>query len=413
MLNQVQLHFMKALKAAVWGRSYLISDMNATELNQFFQLASIQHVLPLICEAVYMSEDFQNKRLFLQYKKRATEEVISQTVRTAQFFDLYRYLADRGLHPIVLKGAVVRMLYKRGNFRMSVDEDLLIDPSDMHGYHEALLSYGMQKMKNEDDIDTETEISYIEPDTNLYIEVHKSLFDPRSQAYGDFNAYFRNDSFISMECGDCHIHVLEPTDHFFYLVCHALKHFMHSGFGIRQICDIVVFLNSYVADIQWDRIWMQCREIQAEGFLKAVLRIGEKYFMPDLGCSACMEEWNIADIDEEPLLEDVLDGGIYGASEMFRLHSSNITLGTVESQKAGKRSQGTVFHSIFLPLKSMRGRYKYLETMPFLLPAAWFQRIVSYLREILKEKNGRKHAVSSIQLGNKRVDLMKYYGILK
>ncbi|MGX8715932.1 MAG: hypothetical protein ACSW8A_09305 [Lachnospiraceae bacterium] len=40
-------------------------------------------------------------------------------------------------------------------------------------------------------------------------------------------------------------------------------------------------------------------------------------------------------VDEMPFLEDVLKGGIYGSSSEDRLHSANITLGTVEAERTG------------------------------------------------------------------------------
>lgn len=41
---------------------------------------------------------------------------------------------------------------------------------------------------------------------------------------------------------------MNASDHLFYLICHALKHFYHSGFGIRQVCDILLFAAIMVRD---------------------------------------------------------------------------------------------------------------------------------------------------------------------
>lgn len=35
--------------------------------------------------------------------------------------------------------------------------------------------------------------------------------------------------------------MLAPTDHLLCLLCHAYKHFLYAGFGIRHVCDIGIF----------------------------------------------------------------------------------------------------------------------------------------------------------------------------
>ena len=70
---------------------------------------------------------------------------------------------------------------------------------------------------------------------------------------------------------------MNPTDHLFYLICHGFKHFLHSGFGIRQIADMVMLANRYDHQIHWAQIAKNCRMIRAEKFAAAVFRIGEKH----------------------------------------------------------------------------------------------------------------------------------------
>ena len=55
--------------------------------------------------------------------------------------------------------------------------------------------------------------------------------------------------------------------------------------------------------------------------------------------------------------------------------------------------------------------YTYLKKYPFLLPAAWISRIGKYLIE----SQGTEHndAMESIEIGNKRIDLMKKYKIIQ
>lgn len=414
MLNQVQTCFLEILQAAMQKKKYDLCKDDAEMLHQILHTASIQNVLPMICEAIYEANSIQKYQgLFAVYKKRAIDEVVSQTVKTMHFLDLYQFLVKRGLSPLVVKGLIIRQLYPKENLRISVDEDLLIRPEEKLFYHEAMLEYGLQQMEPEQDVLKDSEISYIDPASGLYIEVHPYLLPPDSKAYGDLNRFFEEIQPITIEYNGQTLQTLNPTDHMFFLICHSLKHFLHSGFGIRQICDLMVFSDVYTEEIQWDKVWSQCQEIHADGFVKAIYQIGSKYLLPNNRYSIHLEKWHIEEVDEEPLLLDVLASGVHGASEMTRLHSSNITLSAVANQKNDKHTDGTIWSSIFLPLEDMKGRYRYLYKAPFFLPIAWMQRIFHYAGELANWKLTGNNAVDSIKLGKQRVTLLKLYGILK
>lgn len=413
MLNRGQTCFLEILQAAMQGKKYDLCADDAEMLRQILHMASIQHVLPMICEAIYEADSVRKyEALFSTYKKQAANQVVSQVVRSAQFLDLYQYLVRNGLSPVIVKGLSIRRLYPRENLRTSVDEDILIHPEEIQQYHEMLIAYGMQQMEPEQNIIEEPEISYIDPQSHLYIEVHKYLMPPGSKAYGELNRYFENIQTITMEHNGQRLKTLSPTDHVFFLICHSFKHFLHSGFGIRQICDLVIFSDVYAEEIRWDKIWLQCQEIHTDGFVKAIYQIGNKYLLSDNRYSVHLEKWHIEDAKEEPMLLDVLASGVHGASEMTRLHSSNITLNAVANQKNNKYTKGTVRSSIFLPLENMRGRYRYLDKAPFLLPIAWMQRLFHYVGELANWKSTGNNAADSIKLGKQRVELLKFYGIL-
>ena len=127
--------------------------------------------------------------------------------------------------------------------------------------------------------------------------------------------------------------------------------------------------------------------------------------------AACYgDEWSGIEVDELPLLEDLLSGGIYGGSSLNRKHSSGITLNAVADEKKGKKSGKGIVSSLFPPLKDMQTRYEYLHSAPFLLPAAWLSRMVKYGREISENENNS--ASQAMKIGRDRVELFKKYGVI-
>ena len=116
-------------------------------------------------------------------------------------------------------------------------------------------------------------------------------------------------------------------------------------------------------------------------------------------------------VDETAMLEDLLSGGIYGAADMSRKHSSNITLNAVTAGKKGKKSGIPVLRTVFPSAKNLERRYPYLKKRPYLLPAAWIDRIFKYGKELRSGSNN--HAADAIQIGSRRIELMKQYGIIR
>ena len=49
--------------------------------------------------------------------------MLNQTVRSAEFSDLYHKLRSAGLHPIVVKGQLCSRLYPQTDHRISADDD--------------------------------------------------------------------------------------------------------------------------------------------------------------------------------------------------------------------------------------------------------------------------------------------------
>lgn len=321
--------FLEAVRASLddqkvqWDVDIALQDWLA-----LFHMAEIHHMLPMIYEAVYTCPAAGRlpSSFLLPFKQKVIHQVLLQTRKTGEFLALLQYLQNVGIRPLVVKGIICRNLYPRPDDRLSGDEDILIPAEQFPKCHAAMLDYGMELLEPDKDIDNEFEVSYGKKNSTLYIELHKSLFAPDSEAYGQLNKYFENihESSVTEEILGVMVAAPDYTDHLFFLICHVFKHFLHSGFGIRQVCDIVMFANAYGQEIRWKEILEHCRAIRGDKFAAALFRIGEKYFDFSPDRAAYPKEWQTISIDEMPLLEDMLEGGIYGSADRERQHSSKL-----------------------------------------------------------------------------------------
>lgn len=409
--------FLPALKAALKNEKVTWDmDLSPQDFLDLFHLASIHHVLPMIYEAVYDCPAARrlDTGIFAGVKQQMLLMVTTQMVKTAEFLKLFAFLEKSNIHPIVVKGIVCRHLYPNPDYRISGDEDILIQENEFADCHRAMMDYGMVLANPQQDIFSSYEVPYGKVGSPVYIEVHKHLFPPDSEAYGSLNHFFEGAEMRQRALIVNHqeIETLNETDHLFYLICHAFKHFLHSGFGIRQVCDIVLFANTYGPQLDWIKLYHQCHEIHAGYFAASIFQIGEKYltFSKEQACQP--EIWSRMSVDEAPMLQDLLCSGVYGNASMSRKHSSTITLEAAAADKHGKKSAGGIRKSLFPSIHQLEGRYAYLKNKPFLLPVAWGDRILNYVKET-QLKNADSKASDAIKIGNARVELMRYYGIIQ
>ena len=402
-MTPTQQAFLSVLRAALHGGEDC-PDISADQWPELFRMAQDHKVLPLVFETVHLRLRREVPELAAAVRGQVRNLVILQTLRTAEFLELWRALEEAGVTPLVVKGVVCRQLYPKPDHRPSSDEDVLIPPEQFPLCHEVMTRMGLTT--TEPDPNGAWEVPYRREGSPLYIELHKHLFAPESDTFGGLNEFFGDPfrSAAALEVQGTALRTMHPCDHLTYLIFHAFKHFLHSGFGVRQICDILLFAREYHGQIDWEWVRLSCRSIRAERFAAAVFAIGVRY----LGFDP-VAPWDAIDVDELPLLEDVLSAGIYGGAGEYRLHSSAITLEAVSAQKQGKAPRSGLAAAAFPTASSLEGRYPWLKERPWLLPAAWGSRILSYLLEP-RTPGG---STAALKLGAERRALLKQYGILE
>lgn len=408
--------FLEALRASLKGEKVQWNkEISSEDWFKLLNQAQMHNVLALVYEAVYDCPSAETIAMEMRenFRRRMLYQVMQQTIKTQEFWCLQQHLKDSGFTPIVIKGIVCRNLYPKPDYRISTDEDLLIPPEQFNDCCQCLYAYGMHRLKPDQNEEKSYELSFGKAGSPIFIELHKYLFDPDTEAYGEWNRYFA-DIFEHKICEtiDGHeVYILDYTEHLFYLICHAFKHFLHSGFGIRQVCDIVMFANAYGSKIDWQKVLGLCREIHADKFSAAIFKIGQNYLTFNQEKANYPVEWRSIGVDERAMLEDLLSGGVYGASSMSRKHSSNMTLNAVVANKKGEKVRGNVLRVVLPKAEQLEGRYHYLVKRPYLLPIAWADRLLKYRKETSQMKDN--DAVESIRIGNQRIELLKQYGVIQ
>ena len=419
-MNQIESTFLTLLRDAIAQEKPHDPDLSEEEWESVFQLSNWHQLLPLILDLscslpscvralrVQTQKRSEAERTGRKdWRARALSRVGLQVEQENEFLNLILMLREKGLEPLTIKGPVCRSLYPKPLLRPSVDDDLLIPGELAQAYHAAFLEFGLRPDLPNVDVENAWEISYHKPDSPLYVELHKKLFDPSSPVFEGFQREFDGvfERSVTVRVQDVDLHTLAPTDHLLFLILHAFKHFLHSGFGARIVADICLFPRAYCDQIDFSAILRACREKQCDRFTAAIYRIGAEYLgIPE------PELFREMQVEIEPLLRDILDSGLHGA-QIDRLHSANITLGAVSDHRTGKRRSGGLRKVLFRPASELKKDYPFLTKYPVLLPAAWCRRVWKYLKE--PKKTGAHSPTATLRIGEERVQLLSFYGIIQ
>ncbi len=391
-MTETQQFFLRAVYCALKTAS-AEAPAGSLDWKGLLQLAQEQKLTAVLFSALRNVLPEQERRL---WRTLSLQEAALQTQRTETFLKTYQALTDRGFHPLIVKGLLCRETYPEPDTRVSSDEDLYVPNADYPRFHAALLELGFSG--EEPDYRSAHEARYYLRD--LMIEGHWELFPQDNAALNALNAL--QDGFWQrsriQDVRGVPMRVLEPTDHMTFLLLHAFKHFINSGVGIRQICDVAQWSKAY--EIDWNRVREAMRLAHAEHFAAAVFDAGEKYF--DMMFPA---RWLRADCTA--LLEDAFGGGVYGSATMSRKHSGSMTLAAVEDAARANRAKA-VMRTVFPNRAVMETSFPWVKRSALLLPAAWTLRIVRYLQS----RGEGNSTAESLQIGTERLELLREYKII-
>ena len=409
-MKKTNLEFLSLLKSSLKNEKYDGEKIDFEDLVYIYKMSEIHHVVPMIYNAAYNEDFFKECDANFQamFKSSAFRYIFSQIQRTNHFLEVYKKLSEKNIKILVFKGIIFRNMYNNPDDRISSDEDILIKKEDYEKVKEFFLSEGFEF------IDKGEECAYFSKSTGLCIEVSTSLFSHESKAYGHLNKLFEDvfEKSIKINIDGIDILTLSHEQHLIYIVFHNMKHFLTGGFGIRQVADFSKYIETYGEYINWEKFWSDLKDLNYDTFALNLIEISLKY----LGFNEDKITYpdNITSFDElknsqkyyinsKSLINDILDAGVFGASTMDRKHTALMTLDAVEDKKKSNRLK-----AVFPNVNYLKDNYTYLQKYPILLPVAWGQRILSYLK-----KNKTSSYINTMELGKQRIELLKEYKIIK
>lgn len=322
-------------------------------------------------------------------------------------YDAFRALAileEARIEAAVLKGIGIAAMYPVPEYRSSGDVDLLLkNASDLD---DAITVFNLNGWKvDETDEKSGHHIVLISP-RKVMLELHFKPVRPFESQ--NLNAVIAESfspeklKFREFELFGCRAKGLSPAINGFYLLLHALEHFLASGMGIKSLCDLTVFFNK-TRDEGFEYIG-EYRKLVEEGAVKGFsdfcvalaykyLGLREEIANRLVGDSGNGDINSFINANSEALsdfLEDILASGNFGELEQGRL---------VNTAKPGIRGLISQVHY------RMKENYPRASKIFLIWPILWLATIIIFLRNNRKIR-GQKTSVY-IKNAKKRNKIVK------
>lgn len=342
-------------------------------------------------------------------RKKCLVEITEQERNDLAFGEVLKKIVDSEISVVILKGLFIRDLYSEPWLRSMNDYDVLVRPEEIDNVTEIMKNEGYKKARKEDK-DAEYSHSYLKP-----IEVHKSLISAgrfvNSTEFG--KKLWAN--LIPVKVFGVDVFTLGFTDHITYLVLHVAAHFKNAGFGLRQLCDLVLFIQSYGREINWDVFARYIKAMDLEIFTRALFEACHKLFGLNVP-----EGWECDERMNDTIINFILDvfyGGAYGNENYDRITANRMIYYSEGSEvKTSGQKIRTLLALVFPRSDKLDVRFAYAKKYRMLLPLAWIHRFIYTIvrRDIdISEKIAIFRPKKSTEIYAERSLLLKQLGLIK
>ncbi len=343
------------------------------DIKQVLQAAQQHKVLPLLYEV--FCEKWPGEAIDAAELKWV-ESISRTTVRQSYHLlfltrDLVRLLEERGIPVLVLKGCGVAELYPVPELRKSGDVDVLIPGNCVEAAAELLEKEGFSV---KEDQHANHHLAFGSK-AGIDLELHTMLAEPFQD--GRINRGMEqllSRCFDEKEYREClGIGLPLPGEPFqaLQLLLHMLQHFLRAGFGLKLLCDWVVFWNREEVQ-ETVPAFLELADIcQVREFSEAVTMVCKEYLglRKDLSMGRSRDK-KLA----EEFLQDVFAAEEFGKADKDRM---------VIVQENSLRAYIKEFH--------YQMKLNHPRTSPYVIlwPALWLVTLVVFLRNNRKLKRGR------------------------
>ncbi len=280
-------------------------------------IAARHGVLPLLYDVVGEREEIPG-----EVREKVTKGALRAVQQSYHVLFLCKYLVGRleaaGIPVILLKGVGTASFYPLPELRKLGDVDLLLgDPVRLEEAVKVMEACGCRVSGRQPSLHHVV----FETGDGIEVELHTMLAEPFDN--GRINQYLEGKlsecagSTVKADCMGVELPILNTGFHAYELLLHMLQHFLRSGFGLRLLCDWVVFWNRDTSREERRNYLNLVRESGLSGFSEMVTSFCCAY----LGLERRRVDWMgiLENYDVKGFLMEILEAEEFGKSASDRM----------------------------------------------------------------------------------------------
>ena len=401
-MKKQQEQLLELLVSAIHGEK--VRDTSYQDWEGVLEEASEHQVKGTIYPAIDRGEieEHINQKLYESWKRetfRTGAGQIQHMYQSAKILNLFKL---SGIKVIVLKGLVIREYYPRPELRTMCDADLLVHKKDLDTIESILLQEGYHAEEA-----SPVHIKYTHPRC-FAIEIHWTIRDERI-----FDEMTEMENALWQEAVPVSVNGVEVLglgleDQIAHLCVHMATHLSVGGFGIRQLLDLVLFVEARKEDIQWPLFCKKIKMWKLCTFTVTIFKMAECLFQLSFPHSLK----KLGKVKEQvviELIEDMWAAGVHGKRDPSRILAHELAK-DVEGKKTGAESNVIYNFLTYLcpPRDKLSDKYTYAKKNKWFLPFAWLHHLWNGIwQKEYKMRDKIKFAFTAFRVSKKRNKLLR------
>ena len=314
---------------------------------------------------------------------------------TAKILELFN---KNNIPVIVLKGLVIRNYYPMPDLRTMCDSDVIIHKEDLEKVRTLLLNEGFREEE-----DAGHHIAFFKFGFNL--EVHWTLANETFRKGQEcFQEHIWNDA-RKIQVDGVDTLALSLEDQALHFCAHMASHMAISGFGVRQLADLVLLVEHEGKNINWNNFIEKAKKSGLYKFSLGMFKVCNYLFNMEIP-----KELNDGNNDEEVIklvVDDIFTGGVYGQRDLSFTFRAQVGYDIEDDSTFSMIKR---YIEIILPPPSkLSDRYVYAKKHKILLPVAWIHHIwVGLTTKEYDNESKKKFLTSTLSRAKSRNKVVRW-----
>ncbi len=251
--------------------------MRGEDIEALVRLAQIQGTAPLIFDQLLKQQPLSDSplkggELLMHMKQVCMQNMVAQEGLLRILKQTFTALSVGGIHPVLLKGFGLAALYPKPYLRTWGDLDVYVGSEQYHHAAEILRQVFPQSEHPKEEWEELKHYNFVLSDGNV-IEMHRDTVKmelPRERRV--YEALERQGCMVESRVErveGIEVSVPETKFNMLFTFLHAWNHFVESGVGFKQICDVALLAHKISQESRVEsREWSEYTEYMQRNLRK-------------------------------------------------------------------------------------------------------------------------------------------------